>query len=120
MSESRRGATAAEYGLIAALISVVMIASVYTVGFETQRMLGLVYIGIAQGEPSEEWILGKWDETRGDDALVSEPEWASYMTYYCQQCSPDDIADEFAEFDDDSSGSLDLTEWGVMAADPAE
>jgi Flp pilus assembly pilin Flp len=123
MRTSRRGATAAEYGLIAALVAVVSIASVTSVGTSVRLTMDVMYVAMAGPDgPPPDWLNGKFDEVAGGDGKVSNPEAQAWMASICvvDDCpGEDEVNAWYTNFDEDNGGNSDgflqASEWDGMA-----
>jgi Flp pilus assembly pilin Flp len=123
----RRGATATEYGLITALIALVLVGALSSIGLNEMTSLGTVSWAIG----SSEWgdldaryndYLYDFDFFNGEDDLMSASELNDYNMVY----SPPQYLDYMnaivmETYDADFSGDLDLAEWddfAVLMSDP--
>jgi Flp pilus assembly pilin Flp len=117
---TRRGATASEYGLLAALIAVALIGSVATVGAEMR----LTFFQASMGVDMEGTMLLGFDEYKangGDPDLIELAEFEEMHNDTCVALpiGCQNPASLEAMFDAHHGGdeALDQTEFGEMVAD---
>ena len=116
-----KGATAIEYGLIAALVAVGTIASIGMIGNNLGAtffaIVGSMGGGYYDEGPSPEQIPAFYDQYGGGDAVDR----TEMQTILDNECPPEGecptVDEMFTEYDTNLSDDLDWDEWQIMAYD---
>jgi Flp pilus assembly pilin Flp len=124
---NRRGATAIEYGLLAALISVVTIAAVDEVGWFVEATFWQANYAIEWTQEFADQLAAAYDDPaygNGDGMSIAEME--AYWNDKCGHCSAEDTTESigaiFEGFDANDNGILLDGEYDAVVAwwsDPA-
>jgi Flp pilus assembly pilin Flp len=110
--KTRTGATATEYGLLSALIAVVVIAAVTSLGSLLGLNFWVLYNVMRDGditEPGEAMYEQVWQFGHGGDELMTEDEFVDF--YAIIDPMNDEAAFEFPFADSNGDTFVDYGEW---------
>jgi pilus assembly protein Flp/PilA len=103
---TRRGATAVEYGLLAALISVAVLTSLRTLGWRLEGPFEYVQYALNWDPSFPVGIADAYDTWGGGDGM-DPTETLDYWNSLCPACQQEELVDTFFEaFDGDDNDLL--------------
>lgn len=117
---ARRGATSTEYGLVAALIAVAVIAAVGGLGKSIYGSFFGVIMALvmtSDGAPPPDSAFWGAAMAHGDtsgDGAIQPDEWAAFANQYGIASDPGEINAMFAAADGDGDGSLSESELAML------